>query len=219
MKAYDQINWNFILKVLKRMGFGGKWVGWIKWCMSTATFSVLINGSQTSFFGSSRGLRQGDPLLPYLFVLGMEALSLMIDKVAEGGYIFGYIFKGINDTVKQITHLLFLDDTFVFCKDFEEQMTHLCWILAWFEALLGLKINMEKSSLLPVGRVEDVDRLAFELGCNIGSLPTEYLGLPLGAKHKAAGVWDGVEERFCRRLALWKSQHISTRLPLGRGLS
>ena len=58
-------------------------------------------------------------------------------------------------------------------------------------------------------RVEDVERLAFELGCNIGSLSIEYLGLPLGAKHKAARVWDGVEERFRRRLALWKRQHIS----------
>ena len=65
----------------------------------------------------------------------MEALSLMIDKDAEGGYIYGYIFKGINNTVKQITHLLFADDTLVFYKDSKEHMTHLCWILAWFEAL------------------------------------------------------------------------------------
>ena len=158
--AYDQINWNFILKVLKRMGFGGKWVGWIKWCMSTATFFVLINGSPTGFFGSSRGLRKGYPLLPYMFVLGMEAISLMIDKATEGGYISGYIFKGINDIVKQITHLLLVDDTLVFCKDSENQMTHLCWILAWFEALSGLKINLEKSSLMLAGRVEDVERIA-----------------------------------------------------------
>ena len=70
--------------MLKKMGFGDKWVGWIEWCISTTTFSVLVNGSPTGFFRSSRGLRQGDPLLPYLFVLGMEALSLMIDKAAEG---------------------------------------------------------------------------------------------------------------------------------------
>ena len=81
-------------------------------------------------------------------------------------------------------------------------MTHLCWILAWFEALSGLRINLEKSSLLPMGKVEDVERLAFELECNIGSLPTKYLSLPLGAKHKAVRVWDGVEERFRKRLDL-----------------
>ena len=60
-----------------------------------------------------------------------------------------------------------------------------------------------------MGRVEGVEGLAFELGCNIGSLPTEYLGMPLGAKHKEARVWDGVEERFRKRLALWKRQYIS----------
>ena len=81
--------------------------------------------------------------------------------------------------------------------------------MAWFEALSSLDINLEKSSLLPVGRVDDVERLAFELGCNMGSMPTEYLGQPLGAKHKAARMWDGVEERFRRRLALWKRHHIS----------
>ena len=57
-----------------------------------------------------------------------------------------------------------------------------------------------------MGRVEGVDRLARELGCDIGSLPIEYLGLPLGVKYKAIGVWDGVEERFHKRLALWKRQ-------------
>ena len=118
----------------------------------------------------------------------MEALSLMIDKAAKGGYISGYIFKGRDNIVKQIIHLLFVDDTLFFCKNTEEHMTHLCWILAWFEVLSGLNINLEKSSLLPVGKVDDVEGLAFELGCNIGSLPTEYLGLPLGAKHKKARV-------------------------------
>ena len=81
-------------------------------------FLVLVNGSPTYFFGSSRGLRQGDLLSPYLFMLGMEALSLMIDKAVKGGYISEYKFKGRNGTISQITHLLFADDTLVFFKDF-----------------------------------------------------------------------------------------------------
>ena len=66
------------------MGFGEKWIGWISWCISTATFSVLINGTPAGFFNNSRGLRQGDPLSPYLFVIGMEALSRLIFRAVRG---------------------------------------------------------------------------------------------------------------------------------------
>ena len=79
----------------------------------------------------------------------------------------------------------------------------------WFEAMSGLKINLEKSELIPIERVEDVELLAVELGCKVGRLPFTYLGLPLGARYKFVRVWDGVEERFRNRLALWKSQYIS----------
>ena len=84
-KAYDHLNWNFLLFVMQRMGFGEKWIGWISWCIFTSTFLVLINGTPAGFFNSSRGLRQGDPLSPYLFVIGMEALSRLILRAVRGG--------------------------------------------------------------------------------------------------------------------------------------
>ena len=109
----------------------------------------------------------------------------------------------------QISHLLFADDTLVFCKDEKDQMVYLSWILVWFEAFYGLKINLEKSSILPMRRVGNLEEQAEELGCLSGILPTTYLGLPLEAKHNSTTVWDGVEERFRKRLALWKRQYIS----------
>ena len=69
-KAYDHISWDFLLQIMERMGFGSKWISWIKWCISTASFSVLVNGSSTGFFMSSRGMRQGDPLHLWLQVFG-----------------------------------------------------------------------------------------------------------------------------------------------------
>ena len=81
----------------------------------------------------------------------------------------------------------------------------------WFEALLGLKMNMEKSELIPVGRVENVEELTDEFGYKVGILPSTYLGMPLGAPFKSVGVWDGIEERFRKRLTMWKRQYISKR--------
>ena len=79
----------------------------------------------------------------------------------------------------------------------------------WFEAILGLRINLDKSEILPMGIVENVEMLALELGCKVEALPSTYLGLPLGAPHKAVAVWAGVEERIRKRLAMWKRQFIS----------
>jgi hypothetical protein len=84
-KAYDHVDWNFLLYLLKRCGFAERWCSWIKHCISTVRFSVLINGSPSGFFGSSRGVRQGDPLSPFLFVLVMEAFSRMIRLSTLGG--------------------------------------------------------------------------------------------------------------------------------------
>ena len=78
----------------------------------------------------------------------------------------------------------------------------------WFKACSGLRINLEKSELIPVGRVHNIKDLALELGCNVGGLPSCYLGMPLGAPFKLVAVWDGVEERFRKRLPMWKRQYI-----------
>ncbi|RVW98564.1 hypothetical protein CK203_032228 [Vitis vinifera] len=156
-KAYDYVDWSFLLAVLEKMGFGEKWCSWIKWCLSTVRFSVLENGSPAGFFQSSRGLRQGDLLSPYLFVVVMEAFSCLLKRVVAG----------------------------------------------------GLKMNMEKSELIPVGRVENVEELTDEFGYKVGILPSTYLGMPLGAPFKSVNAWDGIEERFRKRLAMWKRQYIS----------
>ena len=79
----------------------------------------------------------------------------------------------------------------------------------WFESISGLIINLDKSEILPVGRVENLEVLALEAGCKVGRLPSSYLGLPLGAHHKSVVIWDGMEERFRRRFAMWKRQFIS----------
>ena len=75
---------------MTKMGFGSKWTSWISWCIFLATFSVMVNGSPSGFFRSSRGLRPGDPLSPYLFVIEMKALSCLIAKAVKGGFLFWF---------------------------------------------------------------------------------------------------------------------------------
>ncbi|KAJ9681941.1 hypothetical protein PVL29_018030 [Vitis rotundifolia] len=197
------------MKVMQKMGFDPKWLSWMWNCISTAKFSILVNGVPAGFFSSSKGLRQGDPLSPYLFVLGMEVLSVLIGRAVEGGFISGCNIRRGRVRAVHSSHLLFADDTIVFCRAKKEHLTHLSWIFFWFGAASGLKINLAKNEIIPIGEVEEVDEMVVELGCRVGQLLAVYLGLPLGALNKAASMWDGVEEKVRRRLALWKRQYIS----------
>ena len=101
--------------MLQRCGFSEKWKKWIRYCISTVKFSILINGSPSDFFGSSRGLRQGDPLSPLLFDIVMEALSHMLDVAASAGQFSGFSVGSTAGPSMMVSHLLFANNTLIFC--------------------------------------------------------------------------------------------------------
>jgi len=208
-KAYDHVNWDFLLYMLRRCGFGERWCSWIAHCISSVRFSVLVNGSPTGIFGSSRGLRQGDPLSPLLFVIVMEAFSKLFYVTVQRGFLSGFSVGSSSNGVINISHLLFADDTLVFCGASPEHLLYLRMLLLSFEAVSGLKINLDKSVLVPVGFVDNMDDLAGILGCGVSSLPLKYLGLPLGAPFKNKSSWDEVVGKIERRLASWKRLYLS----------
>ena len=113
-KAYDHINWEFLLYVLRRCGFGEKWCSWIAHCIWSIQFSILINGLPAGFFGSSQGVRQGDPLSPFLFIIVMEAFSRMISASIHHGSLTGFSVGSRPSETFNISHLLFADYTLVF---------------------------------------------------------------------------------------------------------
>ena len=139
----------------------------------------------------------------------MEAFSSLVNKAALGGFLSEHRVKGRGRGEVLISHILFGDDTLIFCGDSRDHMMYLKRILLLFEVLSSLRINLDKSSIIPVGDMESPKVLAQELGCKVNLLPTTYLGLPLGTRHKSLAVWDNVEEKFCRKLSLWKRHYIS----------
>lgn len=143
--------------------------------------------NQWDFFPPQRGLRRGDPISPILFILVTQAISRMIEKAVQNQRIKGFKV-GIRIGII-VSHLLLADDTLIFCGAEQDQIRYLKLILIIFEIISGLHINFQKSVICPVNAVENVQRLAETLGWNIGTFPTTYLGLPLGARYKNTSVW------------------------------
>lgn len=139
----------------------------------------------------------------------MEAFLLLLNRVVEVNLLLGFKVKGRNGDEEAISHLLFADDTVVFCDDSVEHLQHLRWILLWFEAMVGLRVNLDKSFIYLVGDIVNSASLVEVVRCKVVALPTKYLGLPLGAKHNSLSAWDGIEERFRHRLTSWKRRYIS----------
>ena len=195
-KAFDHVSWDFLMYMLQCCGFSKKWRKWILFCISIVRFSIMINGSPKDFFGSSRGLCQGDPLSLLLFAIVMEALSRLLDGAILVGHISSFTIGTKSNTTLMVAHLLFADDNLIFCDTSTSQIEYLWEILSSFEAMSGLHINLAKSELVPVGKVSNMGELVALLGCRQSSLPMTYLGLPLGAKFKDRAIQNSILERI-----------------------
>ena len=160
-------------------------------------------------FGSYRGLRQGDPLSLFLFDIVMEALSRMLVVNTMAGQFSGFLLGNATGSLMTVSHLLFADDTLVFYDADNNHITTLCGILSRFEEVSGLKINLGKFELVPVGDVLNLHELVEILGRRESALPLKYLGLPLVATFKDKTVWNPVLEKMEQRLAGWKRLYLS----------
>nr|GEV32393.1 RNA-directed DNA polymerase, eukaryota [Tanacetum cinerariifolium] len=178
-KAYDSVRWDFLDEVLCKFGFGEKWRKWIQRCLLSSRGSILINGSPTEEFLFGKGLKQGDPLSPFLFILIMESLHLSFQRVMDVG-----LFRGIkvHDMVN-ISHLFYADDV-VFVRQWSERnISTLTHVLECFYLASGLKINMSKSEIMGIHVNNDiVNDAAVKLGCLVLKAPFTYLGSMVGVE-------------------------------------
>jgi hypothetical protein len=205
-KAYDSVDWGFLEYMLGRFGFDDVWIGWIRACVFGGSLSVLVNGSPTNEISIKRGLKQGDLLAPFLFLLVAEGLSGVMQRAEDLS-----LFKGIMiRNGPSITHLQYADDTLCIGEASVENLWTLKAILRGFELASGLKVNFWKSCLLGV----NVDKTFMTWACNFlnciqGSIPFKYLGLPVGANPRRISTWEPMVEKIRRKLNSWGNKHIS----------
>lgn len=189
-KAYDSILWDYLENMMKGVCFHWKWRKWIRGCISLASISILVNGSPPDEFSLKKGIRQGDPLSPFLFLIVAEGLSCLMRK-AEAVQILEGVEIG-KDNVR-MSHLQFADDTVLLGKALMKNAKAMKGILRLSKIASKLKVNFHKSSLhginIPFPHVEVFASL---ISCMIGGLPFTYLGLPIGAtseKMKYGSQW------------------------------
>ncbi|GJR95122.1 putative reverse transcriptase domain-containing protein [Tanacetum coccineum] len=206
-RAFDSISWNYLIHILDSFGFGNKWCSWIKACLNSSRASILINGSPTSEFSIKRGLRQGDPLSPFLFILVMEGLHNAFEEAVGNGLITGVNIK--NSTIN-VSHLFYADDVIITTDWNAKDMDNIIRVLHVFYLASGLKINIHKSNIYGIGvNKDEVLSMASNAGCIAGDIPFNYLGLPIGSNMKSIASWKTLVDRFHMRLSSWKANLLS----------
>jgi hypothetical protein len=144
-KAYDRVEWDFLKATLDSMGFPHNIISIIMKCVPSVTFAILINGIPAQTFSPQRGLRQGDPLSPYLFILCADVLSGLISNAQMEKCIKGV---KVAHGAPEITHLFFSDDSLLFCRANKEEVTHLKNIITTYQEASGQLVNVNKSEIL-----------------------------------------------------------------------
>ena len=205
-KAFDTVRWSFITSVLKAMGLPPQFILWIRVCISTATFSVSVNGSLEGFFTSARGIRQGCSLSPYLYVILNNVLSKMLNRAAcEHQFEYHPQCKKV-----QLTHISFADDILVFTDGSVRSLRGVLTVMDKFATISGLHINATKSSIFASGQtIREVVQEAELLGLKVGKLPVRYLGMPLTTKALTKQDYEPLIDRVRRRMLAWRNKYLS----------
>lgn len=208
-KAYDRLDWNYIRLILTKMGFSCHWVEMVMLCVTSVRYFVRINNDITGPISPKRGLRQGDPLSPYLFILCMEGLSTLIEDASSKNLISGC---RVTRQAPAISHLLFADDALLFCKASIEECTTLKGILATFENDSGLAVNFDKSGIMCSNNL-DLDfkkAISHVLGVSKPLNTGKYLGLPSLIGRNKRSIFRHIKDKVWQRLTKWRQKPISS---------
>ncbi|XP_019229533.1 PREDICTED: uncharacterized protein LOC109210559 [Nicotiana attenuata] len=207
-KAYDGLSWLFLTKMLRKFGFCERFIGMIFDLVGNNWYSILINGQSNGFFKSSRGVKQGDPLSPTLFIIAAEALSRGLNSLHSKLYFCGF---GLPKWSPKINHLAYADDTIIFCSSDATSLRLVMEILYLYEAASGQLINKSKSAvymhhLTEIEVVRKVERIT---GIGQQEFPFTYLGCPIFYARRKLEYYQPMITKILDKLQTWKGRLLS----------
>ncbi|CAN1824958.1 Putative ribonuclease H protein At1g65750 [Linum perenne] len=207
-KAFDRVEWAYLENLLQKMGFSDTWVRWMTLCVTSVRYSVVVNSKTVGPVLPERGLQQGCPLSPFLFIICAEGLSFLIRKAVTNGLLQGI---RVCRRAPRISHLFFADDSFFFCRAQINEIRVLKGIFETYAAGSGQVINYEKSGLFASKSTHPMlaKGAASILGITSAFGGEHYLGMPslIGRNRKIAFRF--MKERVWQRLQTWRGRKVS----------
>ncbi|GAA0157176.1 hypothetical protein LIER_38412 [Lithospermum erythrorhizon] len=206
-KAFDRLSWNFMHKILTKFGFSARWIGRVMACLNNNWFSVLINGRSAGFFKSEKGVRQGDPLSPALFILAEEyllrGLHRLYTECPSIAYNCGYGIK--------VPTLAFADDVLIFSNGSKAALSKVKKFLDHYQRISGQLVNTDKSTCVLSSKASRSRGAIVQkaTGFKRSEAPFTYLGIPIYKGKKQCFLFDDLLEKLRGKIASWSSNLMS----------
>jgi hypothetical protein len=207
-EAYDRVEWEYLRSIMLRLGFHRKWVEMVMRLVNSVSFSVLLNGESLEKFTPTRGIRQGDPISPYLFLLAAEGLSCLLKARSQSSTLNGI---RVAPSAPMVNHLLFADDSLLFFKADRMNAQEVREALNIYCKASGQQINVDKSSiLLPKGCCQSLrDQIKNILDVHSEALNEKYMGLPSDVGNASSGAFKYLKDRVWNKIQGWMEQCLS----------
>ncbi|GJS40876.1 RNA-directed DNA polymerase, eukaryota, reverse transcriptase zinc-binding domain protein [Tanacetum coccineum] len=203
-KAYDTVSWAFLENIMLKFGFHPVMVNWIMTCVKTSKFSICVNGETHGYFEGGKGLRQGDPISPYLFTLVMDVFSLLLSSNIQKAKKFKFHY-GCKES--KLSNMCFADDLLVLCNRDVDSVDVIKQSMEQFSSISGLFPNIGKSTIffgsVPLNVQNEILR---DVPFQVGNLPIKYFGVPLIAKKLGVNDCKRLVNKVAEKINCWKNK-------------